>query len=299
MELKHLRYFVVVAEELHFSRAAARLHMAQPPLSQMIRRLEQELGVRLFHRTRRHVSLTVAGEVFLDEARATLARADSAVQRLKRAARGEMGTLKIGLVPWADLVPQFSDIIRRFNSRESEVKLDFISISTPDHPDALTAGRIDIGFFAPPAPPSDLVHEVVAVDSIVVALPTKHALCRRRVIPLEVLGDQGHVLVAPERASLISRLSRDKFPLQIRHNIDHSQTTLTLVAVGIGISLVPKSTVTLRRPGVTYRPIKPSAEVRLIAAWRDDNTSPVLARFVKVMQEVIRSRSSKRGAAET
>jgi DNA-binding transcriptional LysR family regulator len=294
MELKHLRYFVAVAEELHFSRAAARLHIAQPPLSQMIRRLEQELGLKLFERTKRRVTLTAAGKVFLEEARGTLARADSAVYRVKRAARGEVGSLKVGFIPWADFTTIFSEIIRRFGERQPQVRLDFNSISTPEHMNALTEGRVDVGFFAPPTPPANLAHQVVLSDSVVVVLPRRHPLARRRIIPLEALAHEPHILVARDRVSsyydlLISLFRHAGFTLQVRHHTDHPQTTLALVAAGIGVSLVPASLENIRRPGVVYRPMQPSTEVRMIAAWRHDNDSPVLANFVEVMREVVRT----------
>src|SRR5215470_3343253 len=149
MELRHLRYFVAVAEELHFGRAAIRLHMAQPPLSQQIRQLEQEIGVTLLNRTKRRVELTPAGRAFLEEARRTLAQAERSVRTAQRASRGETGFLAIGFVPTADLdvLPR---VLRAWRRRCPDVEVELSALSPAQQVEALREGRIQVGILRPP-----------------------------------------------------------------------------------------------------------------------------------------------------
>ena len=148
MELRHLRYFLAVAEELHFGRAAARLHISQPPLSQQIRRLEKELQAPLFHRTKRHVELTNAGRVFLGEARAIVAQAEHAAGTVQRASRGEIGQLLVGCALWADFL-NGAKIIRLFARRHPDVEVELRDLTAPEQISALEAGRIHVGILRP------------------------------------------------------------------------------------------------------------------------------------------------------
>src|SRR5688500_12268607 len=149
VELRHLRYFVAVAEELHFGRAARRLGIAQPPLSQQIRRLEDELGAGLLRRNRRRVELTAEGEISLDQARATLAQAARAVQAVRSARAGTSGRLAIGVVPWTNFT-SVPGAIRVFGDRYPNVEIELYNLTTPDQLPALRDGRIDVGFTRPP-----------------------------------------------------------------------------------------------------------------------------------------------------
>jgi DNA-binding transcriptional LysR family regulator len=237
--------------------------------------------------------LTEPGRILLGEARETVARADLAVQRTKRAERGEVGRLAVGFIPWTDFTVLFAKLIRRFGERQPEVRLDFHSLSTPAHTAALRDGRIDVGFFAPAAPPADLAFASILTDSIVVVLPERHPLCRYSVVPLGALAEEPHIVVARERIAsfydlIISLCRRAGFTVQVRHETDHPQTTLALVAAGVGVSLVPSSFKAVRRPGVVYRPVRPSAKVEMIAAWRQEDRSPTLAAFLRVMRQVAR-----------
>ena len=156
MDLRHLRYFVAVAEELHFGRAAARLHIAQPALSQQIRRLEEELQASLLRRTKRHVELTEAGRIFVQEARATLAQAERAVRLAQRATRGEIGRLGVGLCTWIDTT-YIPKAIRTFGERHPEVELELHSLASPEQLSALRDGRINVGFARSPMNCPDLM----------------------------------------------------------------------------------------------------------------------------------------------
>ena len=298
MDLKHLRYFVAVAEELHFTRAAARLHMSQPPLSQIINRLEDTLGFKLLERTKRKVTLTEAGNVLLQEGRSILARTEFAVQHAGRAARGDIGHLKVAFVPWADFTAAFSNIFRMYGDKYPDVTVDFHSMSAANARAALSEGRIDVAFLTISAmtePPRGFSHEVVLSDSIKVALPAGHSLAEKRLVHLKELAREPQIVVAHDRhGSLISHLLFERAGLSMhpRHVIDHPQTTLALVAAGAGVSLVPASCENVPRPGVVYRPIKPTGKVKLIAAWKPDDRAPALRTFLLTLRQVTKSRAT-------
>jgi DNA-binding transcriptional LysR family regulator len=299
MDLKHLRYFVAVAEELHFTRAAARLHISQPPLSQIINRLEASLGFKLLERTKRKVTLTEAGNILLRESRAILARTELAVQQAERAAHGDIGQLNVAFVPWADFTTVFSDIFRVYGEKYRDVLVDFHSMPSPSAIAALSEGRIDVAFVAVSAltePPRGFSHEVVLSDLIEVALPEGHPLAKRKLVPLKELAIEPQIVVAHDRHGSFYQLADLLFrqaglSMQARHIIDHPQTTLALVAAGVGVSLVPASYENVPRPGVVYRPIKPTVNVRLIAVWKSDDRSVVLRAFLDTLRQVIRART--------
>jgi DNA-binding transcriptional LysR family regulator len=292
VDLRYLRYFIAVAEELHFTRAAKRLNMSQPPLSQIINRLEDQLGFKLFERTKRKVLLTEAGAILLEEGRTILARAESAVQHAKRAAHGDIGHLKVAFIPWADFTTSFSAVFRAFGERHPDVTVDFHSMPAPASLLALAEGRIDLAFLsAPPNPPVGISHELVLSDSIVVALPEHHPLARKSVAPLKSVAAQPQIAVAHDRIGsyfdLIETLyHRSGINIRARHVIDHPQTTLTLVAAGVGVALVPASYANVPRRGVVYRPIRPTIEVKLIVAWKSETSAAVTRRFLDVLRDV-------------
>jgi DNA-binding transcriptional LysR family regulator len=290
MDLKHLRYFVAVAEELHFTRAAAKLHMSQPPLSQMIHRLEDDIGFRLLERTKRKVMLTDAGKVLLEEGRQILARAELAVQHAERASRGDVGHLKVAIIPWAEFTTVFSNTFRQFGEMHPDVRVEFSSMPAPAAAAALAEGRVDVAFLTlPPTPPRSLSYELVLADSIVVALPERHPLGKRRIVPIKMLAKEPQIVVARDRIAAYYQLvelicQQAGFLLIARHVVDHPQTTMALVAAEAGISLVPASYEHVKRPGVLYRPIRPSVNVKMIAAWRTDDKSSVVRAFLQVLR---------------
>ncbi|MBV9229224.1 MAG: LysR family transcriptional regulator, partial [Chloroflexi bacterium] len=193
MELRHLHYFIAVAEELHFGKAAERLQMAQPPLSQQIRQLEDELGVQLFYRTKRHVQLTEAGHVFLQEARQTLIQAEQAIVAARRAGRGELGRLAIGFVGSAtsDILPT---LIRGFQERYPEVELLLRELTTAQQVRALQDGRIHVGILRPPVHDDTLRIETLFKEPLIVALPERHPLSSQVQLPIEALAREHFIL---------------------------------------------------------------------------------------------------------
>lgn len=294
VELRHLRYFVAVAEELHFGRAARRLGIAQPPLSQQIRQLEREVGVELFLRARRRVALTEAGRVFLREARDLLQRAAAAITAAQRAARGETGTLAVGIVPSATYGPG-PRIFRAFRARHPDVALTLTVMSTGAQVGALRAGHLDVGLARPPFGDETLVAEPLREEPVVAALPAGHPLAARRALPLRTLRGEPFVLFPRDRRpgwyDLVLGLCRDAgFHPVVAAEAPELATAMALVASGMGVTLVPASVQDLRRTGVAYRPLGPPApRTTLLALRRPDDPLPVVERFLAVAREVLAS----------
>lgn len=291
MELRHLRYFVTVAEELHFGQAAKRLRMTQPPLSQQIRQLEEELGVELFQRVGRNIELTDAGRVFLDEAQQTLAQAEHAIQNARRAARGEIGKLDVGLVVTASysVVPS---ILHVFRERFPNVKVVLHELTTPEQTQALREKKIDIGFLRLPVFGDDLNIRTVFQEPLIVALPEDHPLAAAENISVDMLENEQFIL-SPPRLRLawhdqITCLCQEAgFIPKIAQQAVHVETILGLVAVGMGITLLPASVGEWRRKGVVYRPL---ADVDILVdmaiVWRKGESNSVLNAFLEVVSEI-------------
>jgi DNA-binding transcriptional LysR family regulator len=290
MELRHLRYFAALAEELHFGRAAARLHIAQPALSQQMRRLEEELGVPLLARTKRRVRLTAPGAAFLEHARATLVQAHQAVQAAQLASRGETGSLVMGFVTSA-LYGVFPDVIRVFRERFREVRLTLHELPVVQQLEGLRSRRIHVSFLRPPVDDPDLSVRIISKEPWVVALPDTHPLARRSRVPLRALSEDQFMLFPRELApglydQLLAVYLKAGFSPHIALEAQ-MQAIVSLVAAGVGVALVPSSLQNLRRQGLVYRPLLGAApKVELAVAWRKDETSPVLQAFLQVVKEV-------------
>jgi DNA-binding transcriptional LysR family regulator len=291
MELRHLTYFVAVAEELHFGRAAARVGIAQPPLSQQIRRLEEELGVQLFQRSHRRVSLTGAGRVLLEEARRTLEQARRAVLATQRAGRGEEGRLAIGFISSApySVLPE---ILRKYHQRYPDVQLSLHELATDAQVRSLNEQRLDVGLVRPPGDLDDLEVLPLLREPLVVALPRGHRLSHRRGIALSELAGEGFIVI-PRRLGaayydqIVEYCGRAGFSPDIAQEAELMQTVVSLVAAGLGVSLVPASLRRLVRAGVVYRPLhRPVPTVELAAIWSPRAVSATLTRFLEVAREV-------------
>jgi DNA-binding transcriptional LysR family regulator len=296
VELRHLRYFVAVAEELHFGRAAQRLHIAQPPLSQQIRRLEQGLGVRLFHRTKRRVELTDAGRAFLVEARLTLAQAEHATEVASRAARGEVGQLIIGYMASAEL-NVFPRLLPAFRKRHPDVELVFQLLGASEQFQMLRDGQIHAGFLRLPASSPALTVKPIFREPLVVVLPERHPLARRRSLALPALRGERFLLFprrfAPEYYDALMAIFRQAgVEPQVVHDTNRLHTTLSLVATGRGVSLTPKCVGRLARPGVVCRPLRPRVpDIEMGLAYDPGNPSRLLGAFVDVVDDVFASAS--------
>lgn len=290
MELRHLRYFVAVGEELSFTRAAERLHIAQPPLSQQIRQLEEELGVILLERTARPVRLTQAGLLLLDRARELLAALEITVADTQRIGRGQAGRLMIGFAGSAMYVG-LPDIIASFRDACPNVELALDEMLAAEIAEALHQRRIDVGFARPPLLPEDgFAQRSFIEEPYVAALPKRHPLADLEDIALAELSDDPFILYPrrpePTVTSLImAACQAASFTPQIAQEAGHLQTVIGLVAAEVGVSLVPASAARAQvRPGVVYVKLRSPAPVApLSVAWRDENVSPILRTFLALV----------------
>jgi DNA-binding transcriptional LysR family regulator len=296
MELRHLRYFVVVAEELHFRRAAERLHMSQPPLSQQIRALEDELGVALLERNRRRVELTAAGAAFYERARDILDSVDEASRLARRVNRGEVGRLAVGFVGSA-MYTRVPELLGAFSARYEEVDVHLRELTTAAQLRQLESGQIDVGFIRPASERAGLAIETVEREPVVVALPESHRLAAEAALDLEQLAGETLVLLGREespgvRESLAGATERVHGDVQ---EVREMQTVIALVRAGVGISLVPGSVRALAREGVVYRELREGGPtVELAMAWRSEDRSPVLAAFQEVARELMGTKEAAR-----
>jgi len=292
MELRHLRYFVGVGEEQHFGRAAERLHIAQPALSRQIHDLERELGYALFERLPRGVKLTAAGKLYLDDARRILQEVGEAKRRAERIALGKAGTLRIGIataVSWHGLV---QDSFREFRRRQPDVELEVHHLLSVHQVESILSGRLDVGFAARMTPwDKDLAHWEFAQDRMVLAVPIGHALTKRKTVRLRDLKNFPFVWfprwVNPQfydRMRLACARGGLSEPRIVQEAADRD-TNLGLVQCQIGLSWQPE-TVRWHCPrGVVLVPIA-DMNVRLPfhLVWKNDNTSPLLQKFVAQVQ---------------
>ncbi|HZD65492.1 MAG TPA: LysR substrate-binding domain-containing protein, partial [Acidimicrobiales bacterium] len=282
MELRHLRYFVAVAEERHFARAATRLHIAQPPLSQQIRQLEAELGTPLLTRTTRKVELTPAGELLLERARRILTEVEGASVDVARAERGAVGRLAVGFTGSAtyELLPSIAHALR---SELPDVKLELHGeMLTPAQVEALTAGTLDVGLLRPPVRSPHLWVQVIRREPLVAVLPTGHPIAGERSLKLAKLASEPFIVYPSDFRSVIHdavELACHKagFEPQVAQQASETSTLVSLVAAGIGVALVPASVQHLRITGAIYRPLAGTTEeVALAVASRVDDPNPVL-----------------------
>jgi DNA-binding transcriptional LysR family regulator len=283
VELRHLRYFVAVAEECHFGRAAERLHIAQPPLSQQIKQLEAELGVRLLDRTTRKVDLTPAGVRYLERARAILARVDDAGEEAVRIAEGATGRVAIGFTGSAtyELLPTLA---RALSQDLPGIDLDLRGeMLTPSQVAALLDGTLDIGFLRPPVRNPDLEVSVLRREPLIAVLPETHPLADGEHVRLADLRDEPFISYPSHQRSVVyesvfDACERAGFTPTRVQEVRETSTLVSFVAAGLGVALVPASVQHLGITGATYRPIVgTSGEVLLAIAQRCGDDDPALA----------------------
>jgi DNA-binding transcriptional LysR family regulator len=284
VELRHLRYFVAVAEECHFGRAAERLHIAQPPLSQQIKQLEAELGVRLLERTTRKVELTPAGVRYLDRARAILARVDDAGDEAVRIAEGAVGRVAVGFTGSAtyELLPSLARALRHdLPGIELDLRGEML---TPTQVDALLDGSLDLGFLRPPVRNCDLEVTVLRREPLVAVLPESHHLARGDHVRLSDLRDEPFISYPSHQRSVVyesvfDACERAGFTPTRVQEVRETSTLVSFVAAGIGVALVPASVQHLGITGATYRRLAgTTGEVQLAIAQRRGDDDPTLAR---------------------
>jgi DNA-binding transcriptional LysR family regulator len=295
MELRHLNYFIAVAEELHFGRAAKRLNISQPPLSQQIKQLEEEIGVRLFNRTKRRVEITPAGLVFLAEARQVITMSEEAVRRTIRADKGEIGQLAMGFIGSANysVLPQ---VIREFRRRFPKIEITLTEMNTSHQIEAFHSGRIQVGFLRPPQGIEDkgVSVEPIFREPLMAAIPGNHSLRGETAIPLRLLAKEPFIMIPRQRGPgffdyIIALCQQEGFSPDIVLEASQFHTIIGLVAAGIGIAIMPASMQRSRIEGVVFRTIAGGAETVLNMAWITNNQSLVLQNFLNVAREAVRS----------
>jgi DNA-binding transcriptional LysR family regulator len=300
MELRHLRYFVAVAEELNFGRAARRLHIAQPPLSRQIRDLEREIGTPLFDRGSRGVELTHAGRAFLPEVRLALAQAERAQRAALRAASGETGRLRVGFVEAATHSGILPDVLSFFRMHLPGIGLSLLEMDSAQQSEALREGRIDLGIAGGAPVDGDrwLHAEPVFHEPLVLAVSTDHALAARKRVALEELGGEAFIFIPRYTApalydEIIARCRDAGFSPRVVQEAAGWHTMVSLVSAGVGVAFVPRSLARLHDTGVAFRPVRDlSVNLEMTALWRQGEKSPVRDRFVTTLRAVGRARRS-------
>lgn len=300
IELRHLRYFITVAEEGHITRAAARLGMQQPPLSQQIRALENQIGVPLLVRLPRGVQLTEAGRVFLDEARAALAQVEYAVDAAQRTARGEQGQLAVGFTGSAAFHPLIPAVVRAFRQQSPNVDLILVESSTGDLTAALHKDQLDIAFIrVPTADTAGLTVEPLLNEAMLVALPALHPLLRkgkRKTIALAELADETFILYRRPTGpglydAIISACRAAGFSPRIGQEAPRMVSTLSFVAAGLGVSIVPESMRRLNTEGIAYMTLSDAGSpvAPLQVAWRRAPMSGAMQQLIAQVRRMARS----------
>ena len=294
MELRHLRYFVAVAEELHFGRAAMRLHIAQPPLSRQIRDLERDVGTPLFERVPRGVQLTPAGRAFLPEARLTLAQAARAQRTAERAARGEIGRLRVGFVEAATYSHVLPEVLGFFRMHLPNIGISLFEMDSHQQADAFRDGRIDLGILhSVPADADRQLHvEPVYTDPMIAAVPGTHRLAEQARFTLANFAGESFVFFTRPGSprlydDILASCRGAGFNPRIVQEATAWHTLASLVGAGVGLAFVPRSLTNFQRPGVVYRSVRSlSVGMEMSAVWRRGDKSPVRERFVTALRAV-------------
>jgi DNA-binding transcriptional LysR family regulator len=289
MELRHLRYFLAVADAANFTKAAEVLGIGQPPLSQQVKALEDELGVQLFIRTARGAELTLPGRVFAEEARRVLDDAQRAARAAQRAARGETGHLRVGFTGTAAFNEKVSGLIRRFREAYPDAELTLQEATSGLLVDGLEAGQLDVAIVRPVRRVSEGIEQREWHDEpMLVALPIAHPLATRKRIALGDLANEPFVQV-PRTAGgtlfddILAACAVAGFEPRLAQAAPQMASAVTLVAAGIGISLMPKCITQVRVAGVVYRPVVARGlRARLSLASRRDDPSAVVRNFLKL-----------------
>jgi len=291
MELRHLRYFVAVAQESSFTRAAQRLHISQPPLSQQIGDLESELGTRLLMRTSRRVELTAAGEAFLEHAKAILERVEQAQSHARAIGSGGAGRLEIGLSGSLLLGPM-PQLIAAYRRSQPAVAVVLHEMTPAAQLAGLRDRKIDLSFSRTAFNDDGLVSEQVWADPVVVALPRGHPMTKRRKLALIDLKNEEFVLLRLDSSGFAKYLHAccldAGFVQRVSQQVVESQAIPSLVAAGLGVALVPASLQRVHRRGVEYRSLARNApRADVYAIQRKDDTSPVVRGFIAKVKETL------------
>jgi DNA-binding transcriptional LysR family regulator len=292
LELRHLRYFLAVADELHFGRAAQRVHIAQPALSQQIQKLEAEVGTTLFDRNRREVRLSPAGVAFRPFAERALADASAGAEAARRAAAGEIGHLTVGFIETAasSVIP---GAVRRFRTDRPDVGLTLRELGVGVQLEGLHNGRLDVAIVRPPIDSEDLSLEQIADEGLVAAVPSTHPLAGRKRVTARAVADQPLVALTREMVpglydQVLALRQEEGGVGAIAQEATSIQAVLGLVAAGLGVAIMPASVRSLSREGVEFVSIQSAHRSTMVAAWRRDDASPLVPAFLRAARSAAR-----------
>ena len=306
MELRHLRYIIAVADELNFGRAAIRLHISQPPLSQQIRQLEEELGVQVFYRTKRHVELSPAGAVVVEEARRIVGQCDHLKKVAKETARGQVGRLSIATMRIERAVA--IEALHDFSALNPGVTTELICLETSDQLEALHSGRIDVGFVRLPLNDSAFEAEVVQRTPMVIGLPIGHPLSSHRQISFKDLDKQPFIMLkrSPLNHQYHDEIVRSWQAMgvepQIVQEVTEPFAALSLVEAGIGITILPESVRELHPDGVVLRKLNcPHLKADCGVVYTRGSRCSVLNAFLQTVRDVVHKKYPQlpHGSVET
>jgi DNA-binding transcriptional LysR family regulator len=297
MELRHLRYFIAVAEELHFHRAAERLHVSQPPLSQQIKQLEEEVEVRLFERSKRWVRLTGAGRLFLEHARQVLMEVDGAVLAARRTIGGECDRLSVACTPWAGYIA-IPNILSRFSEQHPNVRLEIHTLNSMQQLRAIKARLTDVAFMWRSSADDDLRIDALLAHPLIVALPVKHRLSARTYLSPRDLSGESYVTVDPNVAPVYSQAVAEYWEtaggtLNEQHRADQPYAVIELVAAGAGFAVVPFSVHEYADQRIVCRRLDPPPpELELILARARGVESPAINALLEMALRTARNQRS-------
>ncbi len=300
MELRYLRYFVAVAEELSFTRAAERLNIAQPPLSQQIRRLEARLGVTLLRRSKRRVELTEAGRVFLRQAYQAIQSLEEGILLAQRADRGEIGRLAVGILVYISytLIPP---ILREFRAQFPEVHVELRFLTNTLQIAALLSGQVDVCFVRPPIDNPDIASKLISRERFILAMPATHPLAGKSAVSIKQFKNDPFIMYVRELgptfcSSLVQFCAKAGFSPKVALEVSQINAAVGLVGAGIGVALVPQSMNQLHFDNVVYRPLVERApNVDVLLAWQAGRPSELLKSFIEMSTQFVRV-SAKSGA---
>lgn len=291
MEFRHLRYFLAVAEELHFGRAAQRLAISQPPLSQNIRQLEEAIGARLFHRNSKEVRLTAAGRAFVPAARALLEQAGEAARHAREVDKGFEGRIRVGLVS-SMLYRGLPKMVREFQAGHPQLQVLLKEMNSQDQVVELAHGQLDVGFVHTQRVPPEVSRLMFASEPFLCCLPEGHALARSRKLSLAKLEGEAFVMfsrvASPDYYERVLAICSDAgFYPEVRHEVRHWLSVVSLVSLGMGVALVPAALKNSAIPGAVFVPIEnTTARSEVFCVWRTADDSAAVLAFQSKVREI-------------
>lgn len=291
MELRHLRYFITVAEELNFSKAALKLYTAQPSLSQQIKDLEEDVGVKLLHRTKRKVELTEEGAVFLEQARLTLAQADKAVAMARQVSQAKQQMLRIGFVPVAEM-KIFPYVLPNLRVQNSDLKIELLSMNNSDQSKAIKKGELDITFTRQNLQSDEIESQFVLREPLIFILPKDHPLAKYERIPVKALNGIDFIIPAIEQSQTLHNLILDfakshNIELNVVQKADNILFNINSIGMGLGCTILPGYIAPLTMSNTVIRPLDVELpHLDLYVSYRKNSTSLAVSKFIELLTRV-------------